>query len=120
MNILDVTVVDNDPLSLQSSFRSWLHDCGTDTEHLHLTLPSTPPNLLHPHSEAAEMAEDVRAGEEEEEYSWGASCFDDAAGGAGGRGREVVLKCDIHERIINPLTAFDAKIGDQFVSDEFS
>ena len=114
MNILDVTVVDNDPLSLQNSFRSWLHDCGTDSEHLHLVLPSTPPHLLCPRSEAAEMAEDL-GGREEEEYSWGASCFD-AAGGAGGRGREVVLKCDIHERIINPSTAFDTKIGDQFVS----
>lgn len=32
--------LDNDVLSLQSYFKSWLHNCGTDNENLHLLLPS--------------------------------------------------------------------------------
>ena len=29
-----------DFLSIQDFFRGWLHDCGTDSEHMHLLLPS--------------------------------------------------------------------------------
>ena len=41
LSILDLTSIDNDVLSLQNVFKSWLHDCGTDSEHLHLVLPPT-------------------------------------------------------------------------------
>ena len=41
LSILDLTSIDNDVLSLQNVFKSWLHDCGTDSEHLHLMLPPT-------------------------------------------------------------------------------
>ncbi len=37
-----MTSVDNDVLSLQNVFKSWLHDLGTDSEHLHLLLPPAP------------------------------------------------------------------------------
>ena len=40
MSLLDVTTVDNDVLGLQSYLKSWLHDCGTDSEHIHLSLPA--------------------------------------------------------------------------------
>ena len=39
LSILDLTSTDNDVLSLQNIFKTWLHDCGTDSEHLHLSLP---------------------------------------------------------------------------------
>ena len=29
-----------DFLSIQDFFKGWLHDCGTDSEHFHLLLPS--------------------------------------------------------------------------------
>ena len=57
MNILDVTVVENDTMSLQNAFRSWLHDSGTDSEHLHLILPH-PPSLP--------QTAEVEGGEDEE------------------------------------------------------
>ena len=40
MSLLDVTSIDNDVLSLQSYLKTWLHDCGTDSEHVHLSLPA--------------------------------------------------------------------------------
>ena len=30
--------------------------------------------------------------------------------------RELVMKCDLQERILDPMTAFDPKISSQFVS----
>lgn len=39
LSILDLVSIDNDVLSLQNVFKSWLHDLGTDSEHLHLLLP---------------------------------------------------------------------------------
>ena len=39
MSILDLTVIDNDALSIQNALHAWLHDCSTDQEHLHLILP---------------------------------------------------------------------------------
>ena len=96
-------MVDNDTLSLQSVFRSWLHDCGTDQEHLHLILPQ-PPTLL-------------KAQDEMDAESWETSMFE-SSGGSRGQGKEnrLVLKCDIQERILNPSTAFEPKLGDLFVS----
>lgn len=97
--------MESDSLSLQNTFRSWLHDCGTDSEHLHLTLP--PPSTLH---EALE--------EEGEEYgTWRTSCYDsEGVARAEEDERGLVMKCDIHERIIDPSTSIDSKIGRQFVS----
>lgn len=112
MNILDVTVVENDTLSLQNAFRSWFHDSGTDSEHLHLILPT--PSL--PHTQTKGREKDV------DEYDEDWESVSDSLGviNSLGRGREkrreLILKCDIQERIIDPLTAFDTKIGDQFVS----
>lgn len=48
LSILDLTSIDNDVLSLRSVFKTWLHDCGTDSEHLHLTLPPPPGFGEHP------------------------------------------------------------------------
>lgn len=115
MNILDVTVVENDNLSLQNAFRSWFHDSGTDSEHLHLILPT--PSL--PHTQTKGREKDV------DEYDEDWESVSDSLGviNSLGRGREkrreLILKCDIQERIIDPLTAFDTKIGDQFVSGQF-
>ncbi len=39
--MLELVSIDNDVLNLQSVFQSWLKDCSTDSEHLHLTLPAT-------------------------------------------------------------------------------
>ncbi|KAL8206401.1 UNVERIFIED_CONTAM: hypothetical protein K2H54_002282 [Gekko kuhli] len=36
---IDLQAVDDDLVSLETSFKAWLHDCGTDQEHLHLLLP---------------------------------------------------------------------------------
>ena len=101
--------MESDSLSLQNTFRSWFHDCGTDSEHLHLTLP--PPSTLH----------EVMKLEEGEEYAtWGASHYDSEVNRADEEGRGLVLKCDIHERIIDPSTSLDSKIGDQFVSGQYA
>lgn len=104
MNILDVTVVENDPLSLQNAFRSWLHDCGTDTEYLHLILPS-PPSSHH--------STGAGPGRGDEDTTWELSPTDEMGGGKEGG---LVLKCDVQERILCPASAFNAKIRDQFVS----
>ncbi len=95
-------MVENDALSLQNTFRSWLHDCGTDQEHLHLVLPS-------PSSMQQETDEEVMDLDEGED--WGASCSSERR-----RRRDMVVKCDIQERVLNPFTSFDSALGDQFVS----
>ena len=71
MSILDLTSIDNDVLSLQNVFKCWLHDCSTDSEHLHLTLPA----------------------------SFG--------------GRALTLKCDMQERLLDPITI--PPLGQHFV-----
>uniref|UniRef100_UPI00398E606D meiosis 1 arrest protein isoform X2 n=1 Tax=Pristiophorus japonicus TaxID=55135 RepID=UPI00398E606D len=37
---IDLQTVENDTISLDSFFKSWLHNHGTDKEHLHLLLPA--------------------------------------------------------------------------------
>ncbi|XP_072431841.1 meiosis 1 arrest protein [Chiloscyllium punctatum] len=37
---IDLQTVENDAISLDSFFKSWLHNHGTDKEHLHLLLPA--------------------------------------------------------------------------------
>ena len=39
--MLEVVSIDNDVLNIQSVFQGWLLDCGTDSEHLHISLPPT-------------------------------------------------------------------------------
>ncbi|XP_038053650.1 meiosis 1 arrest protein-like [Patiria miniata] len=41
LGAVEVTSVEQDEISLQDFFRGWLHDSGTDREHLHLRLPPT-------------------------------------------------------------------------------
>nr|XP_056711884.1 meiosis 1 arrest protein [Euleptes europaea] len=36
---IDLQAIENDRLALETFFKAWLHDCGTDQEHLHLLLP---------------------------------------------------------------------------------
>ncbi len=50
LSVLEVVSIDNDVLNLQSVFQGWLHDCSTDSEHLHLTLPPTLGALTDEHS----------------------------------------------------------------------
>jgi hypothetical protein len=97
-NILDVTLVESDSLSMQNTFRSWLHDCGTDSEHLHLILPPPPSTL--------------RETQEDKYEPWELN----NSKGTVEEGRGLMLKCDIHERIIDPSKSFESKIGDLFVS----
>ncbi|XP_043828493.1 meiosis 1 arrest protein [Dromiciops gliroides] len=37
---IDLQIIENDPVSIESFFKAWLQDNGTDQEHLHLLLPS--------------------------------------------------------------------------------
>ncbi len=116
MNILDITEVENDAQSLQSTFRSWLHDCGTDSEHLHLILPAPSPNTAGKHkgrSGGLNFDEDS----DDDISDWRGYGCDSSVGVVKGHGgRSLVVKCDIQERILDPSTAFDAKISNQFVS----
>lgn len=57
LSILDLTSIDNDVLSLQNVFKSWLHDCGTDSEHLHLALP---PSHAHSGEQAVTLKCDLQ------------------------------------------------------------
>ncbi|XP_038649089.1 meiosis 1 arrest protein isoform X4 [Scyliorhinus canicula] len=41
---IDLQTVENDTISLDSFFKSWLHNHGTDKEHLHLLLPAVLPS----------------------------------------------------------------------------
>lgn len=41
LSILDLTSIDNDILSVCNTFKHWLQDCTTDSEHLHLCLPTS-------------------------------------------------------------------------------
>ncbi|XP_033751890.1 meiosis 1 arrest protein-like [Pecten maximus] len=59
--LVDVVHLDTDPLCLQNFFSAWLIDSSTDSEHLHIVLPSV---------------------------------FT--------ANTDVVIKCDLHERMINP------------------
>lgn len=61
LSVMDVVTVDNDVITLETLFKGWLQDCGTDVEHLHILLP-----------------------------------------GGEGEGEEVIIKCDLHERVLNP------------------
>ena len=118
MNILDMTVVENDTMSLQNAFRSWLHDSGTDSEHLHLILPH-PPSL--PQTAEVEGGEDeeydlLHCGDMEGDFGGGMSVVGGAKRRRKEEQRELVMKCDLQERILDPMTAFDPKISSQFVS----
>ncbi|XP_072033026.1 meiosis 1 arrest protein-like [Amphiura filiformis] len=42
--LVDVICLEADFLSIQDFFKGWLHDCGTDSEHIHLLLPSKDEN----------------------------------------------------------------------------
>ena len=48
LSLLDVTTCENDVLSIQSVLKGWLHDCSTDCENLHLTIPPAVPFPQHP------------------------------------------------------------------------
>ncbi|KAF6321385.1 meiosis 1 associated protein [Rhinolophus ferrumequinum] len=37
---IDLQTIDNDIVSMESFFKAWLHNSGTDQEHIHLLLPS--------------------------------------------------------------------------------
>ncbi|NWU90258.1 M1AP protein, partial [Upupa epops] len=37
---IDVQTIEDNVISLEMLFKTWLHDCSTDREHLHLLLPS--------------------------------------------------------------------------------
>lgn len=39
---IDVQTVEDNVISLEMLFKTWLHDYGTEREHLHLLLPSGP------------------------------------------------------------------------------
>lgn len=39
--MFDVTSCTNDAPSLQSFFKTWIHDCSTDIEHVQLLLPTS-------------------------------------------------------------------------------
>ncbi|XP_022106402.1 meiosis 1 arrest protein-like [Acanthaster planci] len=41
LGAVETVTLEQDEISFQEFFRSWLHDCGTDREHLHLQLPPT-------------------------------------------------------------------------------
>lgn len=38
---IDFQTVDNDIVSMEIFFKAWLHNSGTDQEHIHLLLPSS-------------------------------------------------------------------------------
>ncbi|XP_067654459.1 meiosis 1 arrest protein-like [Haliotis asinina] len=59
--LVDTLTLDADRVSLQNFFHGWLMDCGSDSEHLHIVLPSKNSD-----------------------------------------GSRLVVKCDLHERILNP------------------
>lgn len=37
---IDLQTIDNDVVSMEVFFKAWLHNSGTDQEHIHLLLPS--------------------------------------------------------------------------------
>lgn len=37
---IDLQTIDNDIVSMEIFFKAWLHNSGTDQEHMHLLLPS--------------------------------------------------------------------------------
>ena len=41
LSVFDVTSCTNDTPSLQSFFKTWIHDCSTDIEHMQLLLPTS-------------------------------------------------------------------------------
>ncbi|XP_028397320.1 meiosis 1 arrest protein-like [Dendronephthya gigantea] len=73
-DIVDIANIENNVLSLMNYFKTWLKDCGTDSEAVHIILPaniSSSPDLM--------------------ENNFGA------------HSNEMVLKCDLHESLIDPL-----------------
>mgnify|MGYP002803526918 CR=1 FL=1 len=79
-DIVDIISIENDVLCMMNYFKSWLKDCGTDSENIHLILPSRiscSPDLL---------ADDLSS-----------------------NSNEVVLKCDLHEALIDPLTLLNGE-----------
>uniref|UniRef100_A0AAJ7XDW3 Meiosis 1 arrest protein n=1 Tax=Petromyzon marinus TaxID=7757 RepID=A0AAJ7XDW3_PETMA len=89
-SLIDVQTLEGSTVVLEGFFRSWLHDCETDWEHLHLILPSALSGggimgqkrsmctccatALHTHTLTYTLA----------------------------RTHTVTLKCDIQETILNP------------------
>lgn len=37
---IDLQTIEDNVISLEMLFKTWLHDCGSEREHLHLLLPS--------------------------------------------------------------------------------
>ena len=72
LSVLDLVSIDNDVLSLQNVFQSWLLDCSTDSEAIHLILP---PGLRQTGLEEGERIHDSSL---------------------------LTVKCDIQERLLDP------------------
>jgi len=119
LSILDVTVLDSDVLSLQNALHSWLHDCSTDQEHLHLILPPSTSQATVLNCKAlsgitSQVMLETTAGRtkdkgDREDITTGSSETENHT-------REVRIKCDFQERVLNPSVCFDSKLGDSFVS----
>ena len=59
----------------------------------------------------------VEEGQESDLWGGVAEGFNTATGRVPHRERGVTIKCDFQERVLNPATCFNSKLGDQFVSD---
>ncbi len=121
MSILDITVVDSDTLSLQNALHAWLHDCSTDQEHLHLILPPLSTTALGQESRSKILifkfelpfhSSNQLLGDRESTSIW----EDSATGADVTHHKEVKIKCDFQERVLDPSACFDTKLGDPFVS----
>ena len=74
-----------DVLGFQSVFQCWLHDCNMDTEHLSLLLPAA---AGEPHPPVMSSLLD---------------------------GDEVIVRCDLYERIMDPML-LPTNLTNHFVS----
>ncbi|CAH3019570.1 unnamed protein product, partial [Porites evermanni] len=71
--LVDVVSLEKDVLNFQNFFKTWLLDCGTDQEHLRLSLPGA----FNQDKESDQSQEMVDTG--------------------------LTLKCDLHESLLDPL-----------------
>ncbi|XP_046845567.1 meiosis 1 arrest protein-like [Xenia sp. Carnegie-2017] len=85
-DIVDVLSIENDALCMMNFFKVWLKDCSSDTESLHIVLPTLTSSssgiytgLVISNNNSYIMVDDSSSG-----------C-------------EMVLKCDLHEVLIDPL-----------------
>ncbi|KAM9286256.1 LOW QUALITY PROTEIN: meiosis 1 arrest protein [Cariama cristata] len=95
---IDVQTIEDNVISLEMLFKAWLHDYGTEREHLHLLLPSGGPShatapkstlsiSFSPPLQGAPKSHSLKV------YPWACSLTFRVS---------MCLKCDLQERLLDP------------------